>query len=55
MNDLVSRQAIDALCKAGCGCGYCGISCEDIAVIEGLPIADVRENVHGKWIKREED
>ena len=40
MIDLISRQvAIDALCKAGCGCGYCGISCEDIAAIEELPAA----------------
>lgn len=38
MQDLISRQAaIDALCKAGCGSGYCGISCDDVKAIEQLP------------------
>jgi len=38
MNDLISRQAaIDALCKAGCGSKYCGISCDDVKAIEDLP------------------
>ena len=37
MNDLISRQAaIDAICKAGCGGGYCGISCDDVKAIEQL-------------------
>ena len=40
MDDLISRQAaIDALCKAGCGSGYCGISCDDVKAIEQLPSA----------------
>ena len=38
MSDLISRQAaIDALCKVGCGSGYCGISCDDVKAIEQLP------------------
>ena len=38
MDDLISRQAaIDALCKAGCGSKYCGISCDDVKAIEDLP------------------
>ena len=40
MNDTISRQAaIDAICKAGCGSGYCGISCDDVKAIEQLPSA----------------
>lgn len=40
MNDLISRQAaIDALCKAGCGSGHCGVSCDDVKAIEQLPSA----------------
>ena len=40
MSDLISRQAaIDALCKAGCESGYCGISCDDVKAIEQLPSA----------------
>ena len=40
MSDLIDRQAaIDALCKAGCGSGYCGISCDDVKAIEQLPPA----------------
>ncbi len=36
-NDLISRQAaIDAVCKAGCESGYCGIPCDDIKAIEQL-------------------
>lgn len=35
---LINRQeAIDALCEAGCGSGYCGISCADVKAIEQLP------------------
>lgn len=38
--DTISRQAaIDALCKVGCGSGYCGISCDDVKAIEQLPSA----------------
>ena len=40
MSDLIDRQAaIDALCKAGCDSGYCGISCDDVKAIEQLPSA----------------
>ena len=36
--DSIDRQAaIDALCKAGCGSGYCGISCNEVKAIEQLP------------------
>ena len=39
MTDPISRQAaIDALCKAGCGSGYCGVSCDDVKAIEQLPL-----------------
>lgn len=38
--DLIDRQAaIDALCKAGCDSGYCGVSCDDVKAIENLPSA----------------
>ena len=48
MNDTISRRAaIDALCKVGCGSGHCGISCDDVKVIEALPTA---EKV-GNWIE----
>ena len=44
-NDLISREeAIKALCKAGCGSGYCGVSCDDVMAIERLP------SVYPKWI-----
>ena len=47
MHDLISRQAaIDALCKAGCGSGYCGISCDDVKAIEQLPSAQPEQ----RWI-----
>lgn len=40
MADLIDRQAaIDAICKSGCGSGYCGISCDDVKAIEQLPSA----------------
>ena len=40
MHDLISRkEAIEALCQAGCGSGYCGISCDDVKAIERLPSA----------------
>lgn len=39
-DDLISRrEAIDALCKVGCGSGHCGISCDDVQAIEQLPSA----------------
>ena len=38
--DTIYRQdAIDALCKVGCGSGYCGIPCVDVIAIEQLPSA----------------
>ena len=47
--DCISRQsAIDALCKAGCESGYCGISCDDVKAIELLPSVQERK---GQWIK----
>ena len=40
MNDLISRQkAIEALCKDSCGSGWCGVSCQEVVVIENLPSA----------------
>lgn len=37
-DEYVRKQdAIYALCKAGCGSGYCGISCDDVKAIEQLP------------------
>lgn len=48
MNDLISRRsAIDAICKEGCGSGYCGISCDDVKAIEQLPSAEPKK---GKWV-----
>lgn len=42
MEDLIYRQeAIKALCKAGCDSGHCGVSCDDVKAIEGLPSADI--------------
>ena len=40
-DQLITKQAaIDALCKAGCDSGYCGISCDDVKAIEQLPSAE---------------
>lgn len=39
MNTIDRQAAIDALCKAGCGSGYCGVSCDDVKAIEQLPPA----------------
>ena len=40
MDDTSSRQAaIDAVCKAGCGSGYCGIPCDEVKALRGLPSA----------------
>lgn len=45
--DCTSRaEAIDALCKAGCGSEYCGISCDDVKAIEGLPFVQPEQ----RWI-----
>ena len=50
MTDYIDRQAaIDALCKVGCGSGYCGISCDDVKAIEQLPSAEVEPVKHGRW------
>ena len=49
MSDLISRQAaIDAICKAGCGSGYCGVSCDDVKAIEQLQSVQP-ERKKGKW------
>jgi len=38
MSNLIDRHAaIIALCQAGCGSGYCGVSCDDVKAIENLP------------------
>lgn len=40
MRDLISRQkAIEALCKDSCGSGWCGVSCQEVVVLENLPPA----------------
>lgn len=40
MDDLISRQAaIEAVCKAGCGSGFCGVECDEVLVIRKLPSA----------------
>lgn len=40
MDDLISRAAaIDALCKDSCGSEWCGVSCQEVVVIENLPSA----------------
>lgn len=40
MRDSIIRQeAINALCKVGCGSGHCGVSCDDVKAIEQLPSA----------------
>lgn len=47
MTDYIDRQAaIDALCKAGCRSGYCGVSCDDVKAIEQLPSAQPEQ----RWI-----
>ena len=51
MSDYIDRQAaIDALCKAGCGSGYCGVSCDDVKAIEQLQSAEVEPVKHGEWL-----
>lgn len=40
MSTIDRQAAIDALCKAGCESGYCGISCDDVKAIEQLPAAE---------------
>lgn len=48
-NDTIYRQAaIDALCKVGCGSGYCGIPCVDVEAIELLPSAQPERKI-GYW------
>lgn len=40
MCDLISRQkAIEALCQDSCGSGWCGVSCQEVVVLENLPSA----------------
>ena len=40
-DDLISRQAaIDAVCKAGCDCGFCGVECDEVMALETLPSAE---------------
>lgn len=52
MKDLIDRQeAIKALCRAGCGSGYCGESCDDVKAIENMPSADAVEVVRCKDCK----
>ena len=46
-NDTIYRQAaIDAVCKAGCESGFCGIPCDDVKAIEQLPSAQPKP----QWI-----
>lgn len=53
MSDLISRKdAIEALCQAGCGSGHCGVSCDDVKAIEQLPSAQP-ERKKGHWIDEE--
>lgn len=36
--DCVDRQAaIDAVCKSGCECGFCGIPCREVNALKALP------------------
>lgn len=56
--DTISRQAaIDALCKAGCGSGHCGISCDDVKAIEQLPSVQptIEPRTKGEWVYGEHD
>ena len=50
-DDLISRQAaMDAICKAGCDSGYCGVSCKEHMVIKNLPSVQP-ERKTGQWLK----
>ena len=50
MTDCIDRQAaINAICKAGCGGRYCGISCNEVKAIERLPLVESKFVKHGKW------
>lgn len=52
MADLIDRQeAIEALCKAGCDSGHCGVSCPDVMAIEDLPSAYAVEVVRCRECK----
>ena len=44
--DCVSRQAaIDAVCKAGCGSGFCGVECDEVLALRNMPSAQA-EIIH---------
>lgn len=48
-NELITKgAAFDALCKAGCDSGYCGVSCNDVKAIENLPPAKPQRS-RGRW------
>lgn len=38
-NTIYRQDAINALCKEGCGSRYCGIACVEVKAIEQLPSA----------------
>lgn len=50
MSTIDRQAAIDALCKAGCGSDYCGISCDDVKAIEQLPAVET-EIIRCKYCK----
>lgn len=42
MDDLISRQAaIEAVCKAGCGSGFCGVECDEVLALKNTPSAQL--------------
>lgn len=40
MSDPIDRQAaIDAVCRAGCGSGFCGVECDEVLALRNMPPA----------------
>ena len=39
MDTINRKEAIDEVCKAGCGSGFCGVECDEVLALRNMPSA----------------